>query len=84
MPWRIPNWNIRVKGDTAGQAGDQGLAYAEPRVAIHDPHEPANGAAAHQAVGVEHDHVVEIAPSPLQPFPKVSGLVPGQLSVRRR
>ena len=52
-------------GEGAGgrQADRQGLENAERRVSLHQPNQPHDRFAGHQAVGVQDDHVLEpVAP----------------------
>ena len=39
MPWRMPNWKMRVKALSAGWPDHQSLQDAERGIGLHDPHQ---------------------------------------------
>ena len=52
----------------------QGLDQPDLRLALHGGDQPDDGAAGHQAVGVEYDHLLVTRPEPAHPIRDVAGL----------
>ena len=58
-------------------AGNQRLEDAEPRIGLHDPHQAQHRRGGHQAVGIEHDHMVVVAVGPLGELAQIACLEAG-------
>ena len=77
MPSRMPNWKMRVKARGGGQADDEALQDAEPRIALRDAHQPQDRIRRHETVGVEHQREIVIAAPARAELADVAGLVAG-------
>ena len=63
----------------ARHADDEALQDAEPRIGLHDAHEPQDRRAGEQAVGVERDHEFVVLAPALAEVAHVAGLEAGVL-----
>ena len=61
------------------RADDEALQDAEPRMRLHDAHQPEHRLAGHQAVRVEGQHEFAVAPEGLAEVAHVAGLEAGVL-----
>ena len=62
MPSRMPNWKMRAKALADGMPTTSALQNAELRIGLHDAHETQDGVGGHEAVGVERDGEIVLAP----------------------
>ena len=77
IPCRIPNWKIRANGLIDGRPTISVCRMPSARVGLHEPGHTQDGRAAHDAVGVEHDHAFVIAAAPGAEVAYVAGLEAG-------